>query len=137
MSCIGIVIAAPSIASRYHKALDQQRGRLVVTAQSCARLIEAVARFDPVQSAADVPWGAEAAKLSEPRGDSWCFQQFVRTVCEPLMVLERDPTVLLANDAFCRTFCDHRANVEGHRFYGNGDGQWAIPRLRADCWTRS
>lgn len=46
----------------YHAALDEERSRLVETAQSQARLMEAVARFNEVYSL-DYPEGSRAATI--------------------------------------------------------------------------
>ena len=48
----------------YQAAIDEERDRLMESAQSQARLIEAVARFDAVQSA-DFPEGSSAATISQ------------------------------------------------------------------------
>ncbi len=58
------------------------------------------------------------------------FQEIVETVREPLVVLEGDLKVRLANETFYRTFGDGAGQVEGRRIYELGDGQWDIPRLR-------
>ncbi|MFQ5927231.1 MAG: PAS domain S-box protein, partial [Terriglobia bacterium] len=62
-----VSVAAAGIAMRelYEAAFAQQRERLVETAQSQARLMEAVARFDAQYSAEDVPGGAFAATLAQ------------------------------------------------------------------------
>ena len=49
----------------YRTAFNEERARLVETAQSQARLIEAVARFDAIHSKEDHPKGSEAATLSQ------------------------------------------------------------------------
>lgn len=48
----------------YRTGLEQQRNRLIDTAQSQARLIEAVARFDR-ENSADFPGGGRAATISQ------------------------------------------------------------------------
>ncbi len=64
MSSICLILTAVSIGVLYKTALKQERARLVETAQSQARLIEAVARFDRVYSN-DYQQGAVAATLSQ------------------------------------------------------------------------
>jgi len=62
LSCL--FVAGITITSLYQAAISEQRERLVETAQSQARLIEAVARFDEKYSK-DYPEGPEVATLSQ------------------------------------------------------------------------
>ena len=62
LSCL--FVAGITIISLYQAAISEQRERLVETAQSQARLIEAVARFDEKYSK-DYPEGPEVATLSQ------------------------------------------------------------------------
>ena len=62
MTAVAAGIGVAAIAILYHAALDEERARLVETAQSQARLMEAVARFDEVYSR-DYPEGSEAATI--------------------------------------------------------------------------
>ncbi len=64
MAIATLTVAGITISLLYHAALDEERERLVETAQSQARLIEAIARFDAVQSR-DYPEGSMAATLSQ------------------------------------------------------------------------
>ena len=64
MVVVSLVVAGVTIYLLYDTALDGQRVRLVETAQSQARLIEAIARFDAIWSK-DYPGGVEAATLSQ------------------------------------------------------------------------
>ncbi len=57
-------------------------------------------------------------------------QNIVHTMREPLLVLDADLRVTLANRAFCETFEVTRAATEGQRIYDLGDRQWDIPELR-------
>ncbi len=66
MSIIVLTVGGIAIAMLYRTGLKEQRARLVETAQSQARLLEAVARFDAVYSQ-DYPGGSEAATLSQIR----------------------------------------------------------------------
>ncbi|MFQ5770105.1 MAG: hypothetical protein ACE5HX_06190 [bacterium] len=50
---IAIGVAGMTISVLYKAAFDQERERLVETAQSQARLVETVARFDDQYSAVD------------------------------------------------------------------------------------
>lgn len=65
---VGVALTAAiiSIGVLYRAAFDEQKARLVETAQSQARLIEAVARFDAEYSQ-DYPEGAWEATLSQIR----------------------------------------------------------------------
>jgi len=65
MTCVALVVGAIALFGLYRTAFEQQRERLVETVRSRARLIEAIARFDAVYSATDVPGGSEAATLSQ------------------------------------------------------------------------
>ena len=70
-SVIGI-----ALIGLYQVTFDQQRERLVETAKSQARLIEAVARFDAIYSTTDVPGGAVAATLGQVREAHEQFKGF-------------------------------------------------------------
>ncbi len=64
MVTVSLVVGGIAIYVLYMTAFEEERARLVETAQSQARLIEAVARFDSIYSR-DYPGGAEAATLSQ------------------------------------------------------------------------
>ncbi|MCP4378787.1 MAG: hypothetical protein GY794_21745, partial [bacterium] len=64
MTAVAAGIGVAAIVILYHAALDEQRSRLVETAQSQARLMEAVARFDEVYSL-DYPEGSKAATIAQ------------------------------------------------------------------------
>lgn len=57
-------------------------------------------------------------------------QSIVRTVREPLLVLDADLRVRTANDAFYRTFQVEPEATQGRLIYELGNGQWDIPALR-------
>ena len=61
-SCL--IIAVTTITILYTTAIKEERGRLIETAQSQARLIESIARFDGIYSK-DYPGGAKSATLSQ------------------------------------------------------------------------
>jgi PAS domain-containing protein len=63
LSCL--TVAGITIFSLYQAAISEERERLVETAQSQARLIEAVARYDAIYSKSYTPGGARAATLSQ------------------------------------------------------------------------
>ncbi len=54
----------------------------------------------------------------------------VATVREPLLVLDADLSVILANRSFYSTFQVTPEDTEGKLVYNLGNGQWDIPRLR-------
>ncbi|MEE9542211.1 MAG: PAS domain S-box protein, partial [Thermodesulfobacteriota bacterium] len=64
MAIVGFVVSTVAITMLYKTAFEVQRERLVETAHSRARLIEAVARFDAIYSQ-DYPKGPEAATLRQ------------------------------------------------------------------------
>lgn len=57
-------------------------------------------------------------------------EAIVRTVRQPLIVLDADLRVVSANPAFYDLFKVSRKDTEGRRLYALGDGQWDIPALR-------
>ncbi len=64
MAASSLIVAGVAINMLYRTAFKEEQARLVETAQSQARLIEAVARFDEKYSK-DYPQGSEAATLSQ------------------------------------------------------------------------
>ena len=57
-------------------------------------------------------------------------EAIVETVREPLLVLDKDLHVKMANESFLRTFRVLKLETEGHVLYELGNGQWDIPELR-------
>jgi len=78
MTTIVVVVETITIGLLYHAAFEQERLRLVETAKSQARLIEAVARFDNAHSA-DLPMGARQAVLRQIRDAHARYQGFGET----------------------------------------------------------
>jgi len=64
MLAVTVAIGGVAIGVLYRTAFNEERSRLVETAQSQARLIEAIARFDQAYSH-DYPEGAKEATLSQ------------------------------------------------------------------------
>lgn len=64
MATASLIVAGITILMLYLAAFEEERARLVETAQSQARLIEAVVRFDTIYSK-DYPKGPEEATLSQ------------------------------------------------------------------------
>ncbi len=95
MTCVALAVGAVSFLVLYRAAFDEKRERLVETAQSRARLIEAVAQFDAVHSTLDVPGGSEAATLSQIVRAHEQFRGFGETGEFTLARRERDEIVFL------------------------------------------
>ena len=57
-------------------------------------------------------------------------EAIVETVREPLLVLDKDLHVKMANHSFLRTFRASKQETEGRLLYELGNGQWDIPELR-------
>ena len=57
-------------------------------------------------------------------------ENIVATVREPLLVLDADLRVLMANRAFCETFQVPSGEAVGQLIYDLGNRQWDIPKLR-------
>jgi PAS domain S-box-containing protein len=95
MAVVAVGVAGTTLFVLYQAALDQQRERLVETAHSQARLIEAMAQFDAQYSAEDVPGGAFEATLSQVRSAHEQFKGFGETGEFTLAKLEGDQIVFL------------------------------------------
>lgn len=62
---------------------------------------------------------------------SWSYiRTVVDVVREPVLVLDKDFRVLVANEPFYRTFHVEPADTESKVVYELGDGQWNIPALK-------
>src|SRR5579859_2109541 len=57
-------------------------------------------------------------------------EAIVETVREPLLVLDKDLHVKMANQSFLRTFRASKGETERHLLYELGNHQWDIPDLR-------
>ena len=57
-------------------------------------------------------------------------EAIVETVREPLLVLDKDLHVKMANQSFLGTFRASKKETEGRLLYELGNGQWDIPELR-------
>ena len=63
--------------------------------------------------------------------ESWTYiKTVVDIVREPVLVLDKDLRVMIANDSFYRTFQVEKKATEGKVVYELGNGQWDIPALR-------
>ena len=79
LAIVSLAIAGITNYILYEAAFAQNRERLIETAQSQVRLIEAVARFDAVHSKEDHPAGWEAATLSQFMDAHKRYKGFART----------------------------------------------------------
>jgi diguanylate cyclase (GGDEF)-like protein len=93
---IVIVTSGISVGMLYSTALDEERNRLQETAQSQARLLEAVARFDQLYSN-DYPSGAGEASIDQIREAHANYQGFGATGEFTLARLENNNIVFLLN----------------------------------------
>ena len=69
-------------------------------------------------------------RFTEANGACALAQAIVATVREPVLVLDQDLRVILANRSFYRTFKTTPEATEGALLYELGDGAWDIPKLR-------
>jgi len=94
MASVVLIVAVASFSMLFRTALAEERARLVETARSQARLIEAVARFDAKYSN-DFPQGARAATLSQIVDAHAHYQGFGKTGEFTLSRREGDDIVFL------------------------------------------
>lgn len=94
MSSIVIVVESITVALLYHAAFEEERLRLVETARSQARLIEAVARFDEIHSK-DYPYGASQATLNQIKDAHSKYRGFGETGEFTLSTKENDQIIFL------------------------------------------
>jgi hypothetical protein len=78
MSSIVIVVESITLALLYHTAFEEERLRLVETARSQARLIEAVARFDKLHTS-DYQYGPRQATLDQIKDAHSKYRGFGKT----------------------------------------------------------
>ncbi len=78
MILIAILVTATSIFVLYQTAFEEEKSRLVEAAQSQARLMEAVAKFDAEYSS-DFPGGSKAATVSQIKKSHESFKGFGKT----------------------------------------------------------
>ena len=63
--------------------------------------------------------------------ESWTYiRTVVDIVREPVLILDKDLHVMVANESFYRTFQVEAQDTEKKLVYDLGDGQWNIPALR-------
>jgi len=94
MALLGIIVETVAIGLLYTTAVSEGRTRLKETAQSQARLIEAIARFD-IQYSSDYPLGAKEATLSQVVDAHNKYQGFGETGEFTLSKKEGDNIVFL------------------------------------------
>jgi two-component system CheB/CheR fusion protein len=59
------------------------------------------------------------------------FRGVINTVIEPLLVLDPELRIIMANEPFLSTFKVSSAETVNKLLYSLGNGQWNIPKLRA------
>jgi PAS domain S-box-containing protein len=94
MATACLTVGGIAIFLLYRTAFDEEQARLVQTAQSQARLIEAVARFDAIHSK-DYPGGSEKATLSQIVDAHEHYRGFGKTGEFTLARHEKDHIVFL------------------------------------------
>ncbi|MFA7201732.1 MAG: PAS domain-containing protein [Candidatus Paceibacterota bacterium] len=63
--------------------------------------------------------------------ESWAYiRTFVDVVREPVLILDKDFRVMVANESFYRMFQVESKDTENKIIYDLGNGQWNIPPLR-------
>lgn len=67
---------------------------------------------------------------TEALASSSHFYNIVQTVREPLLVLDGNLTVTMANESFCRAFKANENDILKRKIYHLGNRQWDIPQLR-------
>ncbi|MEX2374437.1 MAG: HWE histidine kinase domain-containing protein [Dehalococcoidia bacterium] len=82
-----------------------------------------VVEFDQAHAVARTGASQENARIAE---------EIVATVREPLLVLDYDHCVTLANQSFYRVFRLSREEVAGRHLTEVGNGEWDIPELRQE-----
>jgi PAS domain S-box-containing protein len=86
--------------------------------------------FEPVKAGDGTARNARPPPRARPTGFYGYAADIVRTLREPLVILDGELRVKAASDAFFRTFKSTAAATIGRRIYELGSGQWDIPALR-------
>ncbi len=102
MSGVVVTVGIFSIYFLYQTGFKQQRQRMVEMAQSQARLVEAVARFDKRYSNNDVSGGAFSATLGQLRDAHANFEGFGKTGEFIIAKMENGAIQFLLNQRFKR-----------------------------------
>jgi PAS domain-containing protein len=95
MAFISLFVGGVTTSSLYQTAIMEEKERLVEAAQSQARLIEAMARFDAIFSNSYTPGGARAATLSQIKEAHNNYEQFGRTAEFTLAERKGDSIIFL------------------------------------------
>ncbi len=65
------------------------------------------------------------------RDECWSYlKTVVDTVREPILILDKDLSVVTANEPFYKLFQVNQKQTEGKLIYKLGNGQWNIPALK-------
>jgi len=100
MALSSLIVATITILSLYRAAIDEEKERLIESAQSQARLIEAVARFDAIHSRSYVSGGARAATLSQIVEAHRSYEQSGRTAEFTLAKRKGDSIIFLLSHRY-------------------------------------
>jgi two-component system CheB/CheR fusion protein len=73
--------------------------------------------------------GAKKAEIAAREAQEFA-ESIIQTVRQPLIVLDGQLRVMIANQAFYHAFHLSPSEVEHHHFYKVGEGEWDIPELR-------
>ncbi len=71
-----------------------------------------------------------AARILEVEEQYAYYEDILSTLQEPMLVLDKDMRIILANNAFYKVFLSTAEESIGISFYKLGNNQWNIPRLR-------
>ena len=102
MTITALIVGSISILLLYNAALEEERAHLVVTAQSQARLLEAMARFN-IEHNQDYPGGAFEATLSQIRDAHQNYVGFGKTGEFTLAQQEGDSVTFLLRHRYTDT----------------------------------
>jgi len=94
MAFVSMIIGIITISILYQTAFNEEKARLIETARSQARLIEAIARFD-AQYSKDYPHGSREATLSQIMTAHEHYKGFGKTGEFTLAMKEGDEIVFL------------------------------------------
>ena len=94
MAFVSMIIGIITISILYQTAFNEEKARLIETARSQARLIEAIARFD-AQYSKDYPHGSREATLSQIMTAHEHYKDFSKTGEFTLAMKEGDEIVFL------------------------------------------
>ncbi|MDO8742171.1 MAG: PAS domain-containing protein [bacterium] len=85
----------------------------------------------PTKNSGQPPSIIGTATLEQLWSESWTYIKSVVDIArEPILILDKNLSVLAANEAFYRTFQTEPKDTEAKNVYELGNGQWNIPALK-------